>query len=205
MVLNNMKKILITTFMVLILVSTGIVSAISANTTQTKPEENDVEFHLVCTYGPAWLRIFTKIEFLEGDEEEIDQIKDLLRRQILKPLEEKTLEVKDLTFKVTYRLPVTRYSRFMYRTLYSKIDLSQYLDFQDIQSREDFLEYINKSIEAFKNDSTHIISRRHSFTCYNFTGIFSIFEPKTVRKIPPKLFIPAKFLFFGVCENLIEH
>lgn len=194
-----MNKTILTIFTVIILVSTCTISAIS--TVITKQTE-DEKYYLAATYGPAWIRLFTKIEIIDGDGEQVDQIEALLRRHKTQPDEKLYIPVEKLTFKVTYRLPTTIFSRFRYRSINTEINFSEFQDFKEIRSFQDLKDFVNNSFETLKNN-TNLMRRRHSITYENFTGFFYLVKPKMFRILPPKLFIPAKFVFVGVCENTI--
>lgn len=197
-----MKKAIFAIFTCLILILTCTISTISTSTTKQTEDET---YYLAATYGPAWAKLFTKIEIINGDSEQINQIEALLTKHSLGEDEDPYVSVEKLTFKVTYKLPTTIFSRFLYYSINTKISFSEFLDFQNISSFQDFKEFVNNSIETLKNSTDMTKSRRHSFTYENFTGFFYLVKPRMFRILPPKLFIPAKFAFVGVCENLIQN
>jgi hypothetical protein len=198
-----MKKTILAIFMGLILVSMCSFTAVSAQ--EFEKTDDDEVYYSVYSYGPAWLKLFTEIELIDGDEEQIDAVNNLLKRQTFDVDSEKFVSVEGLTFKVAYKLPVTRFSRFRYKTVTTEIDINEYNDFDGIQSWQDFLDYINMSKMKLRNATSKNVSRRHDYTYENFTGTFLIRQPRYFRWLPPKFFIPAKFAFIGVCENIVKN
>jgi len=195
-----MKKTIITILITLILILTCTISTISI---YINPQTENKTYYFAATYGPAWLKIFTKIEIINGKGEQINQINTLLTRHRLQRDEKIYVFVKNLTFNVTYNLPTTRFSRFLHRTIYTEINFSEYQDLIFSQSHQDLKDFINDSFQTLRNNINIIKIRRHSLTFKNFTGFFYLIKPKLYRTIPPKLFIPTKFAFVGVCEDLI--
>ena len=195
-----MKKILITILITLILMLTCTINVISID---INPQTKDKTYYLVATYGPAWLKIFTKIEIINGKEEQINQINTLLTKHRIQQDEKIYVFIRNLTFNVTYKLPTTLFSRYLHRTIYTEINLSEYQDLIYNQSHQEAKNYINTSFQTFKNNINIIKIRRHILTFKNFTGLFYIIKPKLFRTLPLKIFIPAKFAFLGVCEDLI--
>jgi hypothetical protein len=195
-----MKKTILTIAIGLILILTCTINTISTDITKQTEDET---YYLAATYGPAWAKLFTKIEIINGDAEQISQIESLLTKHNVGEDENLYVSVEKLTFKVTYKLPTTIFSRFLYYSINTKISFSEFSDFQNISSFQDFKEFVNNSIETLKNSTNMTKSRRHSVTYENFTGFFYLVKPRMFRILPPKLFIPAKFAFVGVCENMI--
>lgn len=199
-----MKKITLTAIITIILISTSTLTVASTEKQNIKASEDET-YHLAVTYGPAWMKLFTKIELIDGDEEQINRIEGLLKRQMFKDETEKYVNVEQLTFKVTFRLSTTRFSRFLYRTMFTKINLSEFEAFQDIEDLQGLQDFINNSIDTLKNNTSFKYSRKHSITYENFTGTFVIIPSRLLRVFPQKFFIPTKFMFIGVCENIAEN
>ncbi len=195
-----MKKTFITILLTLILLLTCTICTISID---TNIQTEDKTYYFAATSGPAWLKIFTKIEMIYGKQEQINQINTLLTKHRLQQDEKINVFVKNLTFNVTYKLPTTLYSRFLHRTIYTEINLSEFQDLIYSQSNQNLKDYINTSLQKLRDNINIIKIRRHSITFKNFTGVFYLIKPKFYRAFPPKLFIPAKFVFIGVCEELI--
>jgi hypothetical protein len=198
-----MKKTILAIFMIFILVSICSFTAVSAQEFQ-KTDDDEV-FYSAHSYGPAWFKLFTEVELIDGDEDQIDAVDNLLKRQTFETLSEMFVPVEGLTFKVAYKLPVTRFSRFKYKTVTTEIDINEYNNFDGIENLQDFLDYINMSRSKLNNATSTNVSRRHTYTYENFTGAFLIRRPRLFRLWTPKFLIPSKLEFVGVCENIVKN
>ena len=195
-----MKKTIITICIAIlfILTSTITVSSIEENSEEVS---KDQVYHIVISNGPAWSKIFTKIEFIDGDQEQINQVKALLARHKMGKNEE-YVNVDHLTIKVTYRFFKMPFSRYNHKTIFTKINYSEFQDFQDIRNLDDLKVFIKNSTETIRKNTNYKLVRKHTITYENFTGAFVLYPSKIARFLPPKLFVPARFMLIGACENL---
>ncbi|UCB58819.1 MAG: hypothetical protein JSV67_00545 [Thermoplasmatales archaeon] len=195
-----MKKQKITLFIGFIILVNIIFStnAIAEDNEKTKVNttESDNTYHLVVTSGPAWMRIFMKIEFIDGNPLKITELNRYFTRSVLS---EKIQPVfaTGLTFKITYRLPVAIFSRFSFFTFNTtEVNIDKISD-------PDYIQYLVKVIKDINNYSSFTRNRRHIVTFKNFTGVFQLQQGKLFRWVPPKFFIPAKFVTVGFCDKII--
>jgi len=170
------KKTSAILFITLLLLSNCIMIS-SADTIRDKivqSSDEAIPFQLVYSSGPAWMQLFTKIEVIDGD----------------------VVEVEEFTFKITYRLPVTIFSRFSYCSINTtNFDLEGFKD----------PEYIKELLQNLKNSTSFTRNKRHSLTFENFTGAFLLRPSRIFRLLPPKFFIPTKLIVAGVCERIVEN
>lgn len=179
------------------IVSTSSI-AFGAQDEKVTSTDDDNSYHLVMTKGPAWLKIFTKIDIIDGDAEQVSELTQYLKRKKL-PDKVQPFFVEELTFKVTYRLPVTIFSRFSYYTANTTdVDI-------DRLDEPDYIKYLIQVIKNLDNYSQLKRNRRHTVTFENFTGAFLLQKGKLIRFLPPKFFIPAKFIAVGICEKIIKN
>ena len=184
----------------LILINCIVTTTIGAQQTKSpeiKSTENDNTYHLVVTTGPAWIKLFTKIEFIDGNPLKISELNRYFTRKILSKVV-KPVYVKDLTFKIIYRLPVTLFSRFSYLTLNTTdVDIQRLTD-------PEYLNYLLEMIKDLTNYTSFTRNKRHIVTFENFTGAFYLQNAKLFRKLPPKFFLPVKFIAVGICDDIIK-
>lgn len=179
------------------IVSTSIVAQ-QAKNPEIKSTENDNTYHLVVTTGPAWIKLFTKIEFIDGNPLKISELNRYFTRKILSKTV-KPVYATELTFKITYRLPVTLFSRFSYVTFNTTdVDIHRLTD-------PEYLDYLLNVIKDLKNYTSFTRNKRHIVTFENFTGAFYLENAKIFRKLPPKFFVPVKFIAVGICDNIIKN
>jgi hypothetical protein len=186
-----MKKILLTILVCTSLILIGVNSAFAIDIKKElndkqdeiikdfKPTDENKTYYTFITFGPA--RFVSKIDFIGGNTLQILRMKSLLKRIIFRPKTSLAFPIK-LTFKITYTTEQDDDSRFSYGTA--------------------FLPF-NQSGPA--GNMTTIFNEPHSYTVKNFTGIVQFTRAKIINFRPLKLFLPAKFIFYGVCDELVEH
>jgi hypothetical protein len=194
-----MKKTIIAISVCLILIVTGSLNAISRDV------EEDTDVYAALTFGTAWLNLFAEVEITDGDPDQINEVEQLLDRKSSNQSGELFvyLPVEEMTFTVNYKLRTRLFSRFCYRSIDMRIDIDELYNIENISNIDEFWEYIRDSFEMLKSNISYKFSKRHSYTYENFSGIFVLIYPRIARILPPKLFIPAKFAFVGICDEIV--
>jgi len=135
--------------------------------------------YLFVSMGPARLR--SKFTFINGSQDEIQKIENLLKFSIFKPAI-KTVWVTNLTFSLAYSSNIFRLrSRFWYNT-----NVTEYNESGSITNTSNFY------------------NSPHSIKVYNFTGYFHLIKPKFFRllSLGPKFFRPARYTMAGYAEDV---
>ena len=201
-----MNKTTIAILIVSILILNCFISASAIDLSEEKKEKTssvkimddsseNKSYHLFYSYGPAWMNLFTKISFTEGDQEEIDELNSMFKRHRL-PKKILPVYVEELDFEIKYNLPVPIFSRFTYYTMNTTdVEIDRLLEL-------DYLEYLFEVAKNIQNYSVFKRNKRHTVKVENFTGFFQLVKPRFFRILTPKFFIPAKFIAVGVCENI---
>ncbi len=183
-----MKKIVLALVLSLCFIAMSANIAVATNVEEeldSFPKNIDVpeidlenfSYYGVMTAGPA--RYISDINFIQGNQYQIDRIENLMRISLFKP-DFRTVVVTNMTFEVTYTRSVQKLSRFSYATAYG--ELSSDLNMTD--------------------EPEVIYNTAHNVTVTNFTGAFHFLRPTFYRPIMFKFFVPAQFIFVGVAENV---
>jgi hypothetical protein len=157
-------------------------------------EEANITFgDIFClTNGPA-SKMYSKVELLEGSENQINKINRVLNRKILRPLiflRQIPIFVKNLSFTVEYKIDVKNRSRFTYFTTNTTVKWN----------------VTTGEFEGFgiKNFSFKF-NKIHKVKIENMTGLFIFQRVLLFDRNQPifwKFFHPAKFIFIGFCDNI---
>ena len=151
---------------------------------------------VLLTCGPI-SKVYSKIEIINGSENEVALINKFLKRSIFRPIIP-MVYVNNLTFSVEYLRepaePEFNHSKFSYITLH--MNYSNFINhtYNDTENYP----YINESI----NESL-IINKPHKIIVENFTGVFLFKRTRFIRFLPKlHFFEPAYFVFGGYCKEL---
>jgi hypothetical protein len=131
------------------------------------------------------------VEIHNGSQEEIDIIQRNLDRRLFRLsmfLPFLPVLVTNMTLTVSYKIPVGELSRFSYYTLSG-----------DAVYKNNTTELINITNE------TITLNTVHSVKVENLYGLFIFMKARLFDRSYPigrKLFHPARFIFFGVCDNV---
>ena len=157
-------------------------------------EEANITFgDIFClTNGPA-SKMYSKVELLEGSENQINKINLVLNRKILRPLiflRQIPIFVKNLSFTVEYKRDVKNRSRFTYFTTNTTVKWNETTG-----------EFEGFGIKNFSFKFNKI----HKVKIENMTGLFIFQRLLLFDRNQPifwKFFHPAKFIFIGFCDNI---
>ena len=144
------------------------------------------------TNGPA-SKMYSKVELLEGSENQINKINRVLNRKILRPLiflRQIPIFVENLSFTVEYKRDVKNRSRFTYFTTNTTVKWNETTG-----------EFEGFGIKNFSFKFNKI----HKVKIENMTGLFIFQRVLLFDRNQPifwKFFHPAKFIFIGFCDNI---
>ena len=144
------------------------------------------------TEGPA-SKIYSKVELLEGSENQMNKINRYLNRKLLRPLiflRQIPIFVENLSFTLEFKRDVRNRSRFSYITLNASVKW-------------------NKTTGEFEGfdikNTSHIFNKAHKVNVDNLTGFFIFQRLRLYDGNQPifwKFFQPARLIFIGFCENI---
>ena len=184
---NSMNKKLVALILSICFIAMAVNAASAINTKEELEKftkdidipKLDIETlsYAVLTTGPA--RFITNIKFIEGNEVQINKIKNLMKIRLFKP-NFRTVIATNLTFEVTYTRTVKMNSRFSYATA-----------------------YVNLGADTNLPKPMILPNLKHTVTLKNFTGVFHFIKPKLKRPYSTKLFVPAQFIFVGGAEKVV--
>lgn len=143
------------------------------------------------TNGPA-SKIYSKVELLEGSENQMNKINRYLNRKFLRPLiflRQIPIFVENLSFTVEFKSDVKDRSRFSYFTGNASVNWNE----------------TTGEFEGIKNFS-YIFNKAHKVKVDNMTGFFVFQRIRLFDRHQPffrKFFQPAKFIFIGFCDKII--
>lgn len=137
-------------------------------------DDDGISYYLY-TYGPV--RRNFKIEFGEGNSQQINKIKNMIKFSLIQPAV-KSVFVKNLTFNITYFRPVLNIFRLGYGSAFLKINNSK----------------IGKP--------QAIICKQHKLKVEGFTGMFHYVPNVLFKPLKLQFLKPAKMWFAGKCDNL---
>jgi len=161
-------------------------------------EKNDIEIGEQIAYitGPV-LKLFSKVELLDGNETQMQEIRNLLdRKSSIKKrfLSVVPVFVENLSFTVEFKIPQKNNSRFSYRS----VDVGGLV----INFSAGIGNIINLSYYNLTENIPHKIEVK------NLTGVF-IFEKleliQRIFSIGRLFFEPARFRFAGYVGEVIYH
>ena len=144
------------------------------------------------TDGPA-SKLYSKVELLEGSENQISRINRYLNKKLLRPLiflRQIPIFVKNLSFTLEYKLDLRTRSRFQYFCWNASVNW-------------------NKTTGEFEGfgikSSSHIFNKAHKVNVENLTGLFIFQRFRLYNENQPifwKFFWPARLTFIGFCDNI---
>ena len=144
------------------------------------------------TDGPA-TKLYSKVELLEGSENQMSRINRYLNRKLLRPLiflRQVPIFVENLSFTVEYNRDLRTRSRFQYFSLNASVNWNK----------------TTGKFEGFDLKSTsHIFNKAHKVYVENLTGLFLFQRSRLYNENQPifwKFFWPARITLIGFCENI---
>ena len=143
------------------------------------------------TNGPV-SKTYSKVELLEGKENQINKINRYLNRKFLRPLiflRQVPVFVENLSFTVEFKSDVKIRSRFEYFTGNASVNWNE----------------TTGEFEGIRNFS-YIFNKAHKVRVDNMIGFFVFQRIRLFDRHPPlfrKFFQPAKFIFIGFCDKII--
>ena len=153
-------------------------------------ENNNQTFgdYFFLTNGPV-LKIYSNVELLNGNENQIERINRHLSRKLFRPgiiLRYIPVIAENLSFTVEYKKDVRAKSRFSYMTASATVIWNE----------------TTGEYEGLK-DYSYVVNQIHKIKVENMTGFF-IFQRMKLFDINAPLFRKilqsAKFWFFGFCD-----
>jgi hypothetical protein len=154
-------------------------------------DENETLWdYVVITIGPV-AKTISQGELLDGPESQMMKIRSILNRTLLRIFPALPVAVFGLNFTVYYKRDIGLLgSRLSYETLYAETVYDENGTF------------INLTNVTFLNNKIHKIK------VVNFTGVFIFYRARVwkglFRRDTHLFFIPARFAFVGVCDNVID-
>lgn len=145
---------------------------------------------LVISTGPV-SKVYSEVELLDGDADQMKIIQRNLDKKLFRFsrfLPFIFVPVFNLSFTVEYKLDLENGSKFSYLTLNTTL-------MADNQTGE----IVNST------DHTYCYNTIHKVHVENMTGLFFFNRARLYDKNMPagqRFFIPAKFIFVGICENI---
>ena len=155
--------------------------------TQEETDQNITLPYFITTYGPI-SKFITKIEILDGPENQTAKIEKLINRRFMpfsRILPLYPILVTGLNFTVEYKINVRNSSRFGYVTMNATV-------------------VYNEGEEPNISNESYIYNTVHKIKVENFTGVFTFMRARIFKGLvgTHQFLNPARFLFIGFCENL---
>lgn len=154
-------------------------------------DENETFWdYAVITIGPV-AKIICQVELLDGPESQMMKIRSILNRTLLRIFPALPVAVFGLNFTVYYKKDIGLLgSRFSYETLYAETVYDE-----------------NGTLINLTN-VTILTNKIHIIKVVNFTGLFIFYRARfwkgLFRRDTHLFFIPARFAFAGVCDNVTD-
>lgn len=144
------------------------------------------------TDGPA-SKLYSKVELLEGSENQINRINRYLNRKLLRPLiflRQIPIFVENLSFTLEFKRDVRTRSRYQYFCWNASVKWNK----------------TTGEFEGFNlKSSSHIFNKAHKVNVENLTGFFLFQRSRLYNGNQPifwKFFWPARITFIGFCKNI---
>ena len=154
-------------------------------------DENETLWdYAVTTIGPI-SKIISQVELLDGPESQMMKIRSILDRTLLRIFPALPVAVFGLNFTVYYKRDIGLIgTRFSYETLYAETVYDENGTFFNL------------------TNVTFLINKIHKIKVVNFTGVFIFYRARVwkglFRRDTHLFFIPARFGFVGLCDNVTE-
>lgn len=197
------KKIIGVIFCVFI-ITISVIPAIGNEIYQTNSENNlelfkkikeiadeNVTFsnYIFITIGPLGKTI-SQVELLDGPDSQVTRIRSILNRVLLRIFPALPVMVNGLNFTVYYKKDIGLGSRYSYASVYAEPVFDE---------NGTFINLTNETI---------LDNKIHKIKVENFTGLFLFYRTRfwkgLLRSDTHLFFIPARFAFAGMCDNVTE-
>lgn len=148
--------------------------------------------YAIATIGPVSKK-YSDLNLLDGPTLKVIQInrnlnKRLIRSSIVLPV--LLINVKELSFTLTYIKDLKNNSKFSYATLFGEAIYDEKGNYVDM------------------TNETYLYNKINKISVENFTGYFIFFRTRAFRFSPltssHRLMYPAQFIFTGFCDNVSE-